>query len=69
MELQISNAHILNKENSFTCNFQQFNYLAITKECADFLLKVKTKNFLKTRELFIKEPMELFAHVLVVLIM
>ena len=67
MELQISNAHILNKEN--TCNFQQFNYLAITKECADFLLKVKTKNFLKTRELFIKEPMELFAHVLVVLIM
>ena len=67
MELQISNAHILNKEN--TCNFQQFNYLAITKECADFLLKVKTKSFLKTRELFIKEPMELFAHVLVVLIM
>ena len=32
MELQISNTHIFNKENSLTYNFPRFNYFAITKE-------------------------------------
>ena len=37
----MSNAHIFNKENSLTYNFQRFDYLASTKE-----FKEKLKNFL-----------------------
>ena len=53
----MSNAHIFNKENSLTYNFQRFNYLGSLKR-----IKIETK------ELFIKRPTELFANVLTVFI-